>query len=153
MTRDCELCTASVVVGRKRRRRGTRSLLRVASRAMRVKKTMIAKRMNAIAAPTPHSLLLNEALNERNAGVKVVFNGLPFERRNRYHRNLGLRFLLDLHAQHRQLLLALRAQDAREIIHVALRLEVLYLFGSRSGNAQQQEEKQSRDEFRKLEWR
>ena len=39
---------------------------------------MIAKRMNAIAAPTPQLLLLNEALNDRNAGVNVVFNGLPF---------------------------------------------------------------------------
>jgi hypothetical protein len=43
-----------------------------------VKKTMIAKRMNAIAAPTPHSLLLKEELNDRNAGVSVVFSGLPF---------------------------------------------------------------------------
>ena len=43
-----------------------------------MKKTMIPKRMNAIAAPTPQLLLLNEVLNERNAGVKVVFDGLPF---------------------------------------------------------------------------
>src|SRR2546423_4243694 len=50
-------------VGPKRRRRGTRSGLRVRSRVAIVKKTMIAKRMKAIAAPTPHSLLLNEALN------------------------------------------------------------------------------------------
>ena len=48
------------------------------SRVMSVKKTMIAKRMNAIAAPTPHSLLLNDVLNDRNAGVSVVFDGLPF---------------------------------------------------------------------------
>jgi hypothetical protein len=41
-------------------------------RVMIVKKTMIANRMNASAAPTPHSLLLKDALNERNAGVSVV---------------------------------------------------------------------------------
>jgi len=46
-------------VGPKRRRRGTWSGLRVTSRVTNVKKTMIAKRMNAIAAPTPHSLPLN----------------------------------------------------------------------------------------------
>src|SRR5262249_21076069 len=65
-------------VGPKRRRRGTRSGFRVRSRVTSVKKTMIANRMKAIAAPTPHSLLLNEVLNERNAGVMVVFSGLPF---------------------------------------------------------------------------
>ena len=65
-------------VGPKRRRRGTRSGLRVTSLVTIVKKTMIAKRMKAIAAPTPHSLPLNEVLNDRNAGVSVVFDGLPF---------------------------------------------------------------------------
>ena len=43
-----------------------------------VKNTMIANRMKASAAPTPHSFALNEALNERNAGVRVVLSGLPF---------------------------------------------------------------------------
>ncbi len=48
------------------------------NRVMIVKNTMIANRMNASAAPTPHSLLLKDALNDKNAGVSVVFNGLPF---------------------------------------------------------------------------
>src|SRR5581483_4511418 len=61
-----------------RRRRGTRSGLRVVSRVRIVKKTMIAKRMNAIAAPTPHSLLLKDESNARKAGVRVVLDGLPF---------------------------------------------------------------------------
>jgi hypothetical protein len=39
---------------------------------------MIPKRMNAIAAPTPQLLLLNDELNDRNAGVRVVFKGAPF---------------------------------------------------------------------------
>ena len=64
--------------GPNRRRLGTLSGLRVSSRVVTVKNTMIAKRMNASAAPTPHSPLLNDALKERNAGVRVVFSGLPF---------------------------------------------------------------------------
>ena len=47
------------------------------SRATIVKKTMIAKRMKAMAAPTPQLLLLKDSLNDRNAGVNVVFDGLP----------------------------------------------------------------------------
>src|SRR5262249_3086164 len=61
---------------RRRFRPGSRS--RVSNRVMIVNTTMIGNRMNARAAPTPHSFELNEALNERNAGVRVVFSGLPF---------------------------------------------------------------------------
>ena len=42
----------------------TLSRSRVTIRVMTVKKTMIANRMKASAAPTPHSFELNEALNE-----------------------------------------------------------------------------------------
>src|SRR5262249_10436609 len=79
--RGAHFLPLAVANARARSRPGRRSVSRsrVTIRVRIVKKTMIAKRMNASAAPTPHSFVLNDVLNERYAGVSVVFSGLPFE--------------------------------------------------------------------------
>ena len=53
--------------------------------------------------------------------------GLAFERGNRDDGNLRFGFLIDFRAQRRQFFLGRRAQHARKIVHIALRLEVLDL--------------------------
>ncbi len=53
---------------------------------------------------------------------RILLNGLPFERSNGDHRNLRLCLLIDFGAQRRQFFLGLRAQHAREIVDITLRL-------------------------------
>ena len=59
-------------LSRNRFRRGTVVRSRSARRCRNARITMIAKSMNAIADPRPHSWLLNAELYDRYAGVSVI---------------------------------------------------------------------------------